>query len=451
MAPDGPTRADGLSRARVVSARFFTVLGLLLAVVSLLSVYVRFELFDHSTFRATSTRLLQSEAIQRQLAASAVEAVYANVDVATVIRSQLPEAQRGLAVPLAAGFRALAERFSTQLLARPQVQRRLVASLDGSHELLVRLLENKGRFTRVEGGVVYVDLTRLVDDLADRLGLPASVAQRIPSSASRIDVIESDELGTTQRAVRLLDFLAGWLWVFVLVSWTIAVYLVPRRRREELRAIAVGLVLVGALVLVVRRLVGNYVVDHLVTTESVKPAAEDAYAIVTRNLRDAGRTDLAAGVVALIGVWLAGPRERAQLALRSLAPYLRRPVLAYGIYGLVWLLLLFWGPTVQFRRPRYIVVLFVLGAVGLEILRRLAQRRHPKVEPTGIGAALEEWWASFSSSRRKAPEPTAGPTPVAPLAPAVTEAAQLESLAALHDAGKLTDEEFSTAKKRVLV
>jgi hypothetical protein len=46
----------------------------------------------------------------------------------------------------------------------------------------------------------------------------------------------------------------------------------------------------------------------------------------------------------------------------------------------------------------------------------------------------------------EAPEPPA----VAPSVPAVTDAQQLETLAALYDAGKLTDEEFSIAKKRVL-
>jgi hypothetical protein len=433
-----------------------TVLGLLLVLVSLVSVYVRYELLDRSTFRGTSTQLLQSEAIQSQIAASAVEALYSNVDVAAAIKAQLPRPQKGLAIPVAAAFRSLAERAANQLLARPAVQDRLVDSLDFAHEQLVRLLNDKGRFTRVEGGVVYIELTQLVDDLAARLGLPASAAERIPAAASRIDLIESNELASAQRAVRLLDFLAAWLWTFVIVSWALAVYLVPGRRREELRAIAVGLVIVGVLVLVVRALAGTYLVDHLVTTETVRPAAQDAYDIVTRHLRDAGRTDLAVGAIGLIGVWLAGPRERAQVALRWLAPYLRRPVLTYGVFGLTWLLLLLWGPTVQFRRPRYVLIMLVLGAVGLEVLRRLARRRHPNVEPTSIGASLEQWWASFRSSREtapvqqsravEAPEPPA----VAPSVPAVTDAQQLETLAALYDAGKLTDEEFSIAKKRVL-
>jgi hypothetical protein len=444
MGPDRPNDTAGLSRARVVSARLLTILGLILVLVSLVAVYVRYELLDDGTFRGTSTQLLESDEIRSQLAATAVETLYANVDVAAAINARLPPSQRGLAIPIAAAFHALAERIATQLLATPAVQQRLVDSLGLARRQVVRLLEDRGRFTRVEGGVVYLDVRQLVTDLATRLGLPASVAERVPASASRIELIRSNELATAQRGVRLLNILGRWLWVFVFVSWAIALYLVPGRRRQELRAIAIGFVLVGVLVLVFRRVAGMYAVDQLATTVAVEPATEDAYAIVTRHLQDAGRTDVAVGVVTLIGVWLASPRERARVALRWLAPYLARPVLTYGVYALIWLILLVWGPTVQFRRPLYIVLMLVLSAAGLELLRRLARRRYPNVEPTSIGLSLEEWWASFSRSRETVPPETE--RAVEPS----TEATQLESLAALHEAGKLTDDEFSKAKQRVL-
>ena len=85
-----------------------------------------------------------------------------------------------------------------------------------------------------------------------------------------------------------LDFVASWLWALILVAWALAVYLVPGRRRQEIRAIAIGFVVVGVLVLLVRRLAGVYVVDHLVNTATARPAARDAYDIVTRHLRDTG-------------------------------------------------------------------------------------------------------------------------------------------------------------------
>ncbi len=116
-----------------------------------MAVFVRYELLDRDTFRGTSTRLLASSAIQSQIAAAAVDALYSNVDVATEIEDRLPPEQKVLAIPISAAFRSLAERVATQLLARPAVQQRLMHSLDLSHEQLVRLLKTKGRFTRVEG------------------------------------------------------------------------------------------------------------------------------------------------------------------------------------------------------------------------------------------------------------------------------------------------------------
>ena len=46
--------------------------------------------------------------------------------------------------------------------------------------------------------------------------------------------------------------------------------------------------------------------------------------------------------------------------------------------------------------------------------------------------------------------PAAVAVPAAVPAPAAGDASELERLAALHDGGKLTDEEFAAAKRRVL-
>jgi hypothetical protein len=94
--------------------------------------------------------------------------------------------------------------------------------------------------------------------------------------------------------------------------------------------------------------------------------------------------------------------------------------------------------------------MLLLGAVGLELLRRLAQRRYPNVEPTSIAASLEQWWASFGTQRTTPSTSADSAREAEHLRPAPLNVADLEALAALHDAGNLTSEEFSTAKQRVL-
>jgi Short C-terminal domain len=431
--------APRVSRMRIVTARSLTVLGLIFALLSLVAVYVRYELLDNNTFRGTAQQLVVNPAIQQQITERAVETLYSNVDVAGELEKRLPAQQKGLAIPLAAALRGVSDRLVLQGLAQPAVQRLVVNSVVTSHRELVSFLENRGTFASLDNGVVQVDLRQVVRELTSQLGLSPSIADRIPDSAAKVTVVRSDQLRSVQRGVRLLNFLARWLWVFVLGAWALAIWLVPGRRRFEVRAIAIGFAIVGVLILLVRHVAGNYVVSHIVTTPSVRPSAHAAYAIVTRHLSDAGWTYLFVGLIAVLGVWLVGPGSRAQLALHWLAPYLRRPILAYGTFLVLWLLLLLWSPTVQFRRGPSLVLLFVLSAVGVEALRRIAHRRYPGAEAAGFGV----WWGHLRdswSAHRPAPAPSAaGP-----------DIAQLESLSRLHDAGKLTDEEFTSLKARLL-
>lgn len=420
---------------RIFAARALTVLGLAFALLTIVAVYVRYELLDDHTFRGTAQQLVVNRAVQQQISERAVEALYSNVDVAAELGKRLPPQQKGLATPLAAALRGVSDRLVLQALAQPRVQQLVVDSVDTTHRQLVRFLENKGTFTTVDNGVVRLDLRQVVRELTSQLGLSTSIADRIPTSASEVTLVKSDELSYAQRGVRLLNFLARWLWVFALGAWALAVWLVPGRRRIELRAIAIGFAIAGVIILLTRHVAGDYVVDNLVGTPGVRPAATAAYAIVTRHLSDAGWTYLFAGLIALLGVWLVGPGPRARVALHWLAPYLRRPGIAYGTFALAWLILLLWGPTVQFHRPPTVLLLFVLSAVGLEVLRRIAHRRHPEAEPAGFGV----WWAHLRGSF--------GPRTPAPGGPDI---AQLETLSRLHDTGKLTDEEFSSAKARLL-
>src|SRR5262249_6814291 len=126
------------------------------------------------------------------------------------------------------------------------------------------------------------------------------------------------------------------------------------------------------------------------------------------------------------------PRPRAQRLLHALAPYLRRPGITYGTFAFLWLVLLLWQPTVQFGRTYTVVGLLVLSAVGMEAIRRIAERRYPDAQPVAIGVWLSDTWATFTERDQRA------------------DLSQLATLAELHEAGKLTDEEFATAKQKVL-
>ena len=128
------------------------------------------------------------------------------------------------------------------------------------------MLENKtGDGISTGNGAVTLDLRAVVQQLGTDLGLPASALARIPPDAGVITVMRSDQLSAAQTAVQAVRVLSALLLVLVLALYALAIYLARGARRETLRNIGCAFVLVGLIVLVVRRVGGNVAVDTLTT------------------------------------------------------------------------------------------------------------------------------------------------------------------------------------------
>jgi hypothetical protein len=212
-----------------------------------------------------------------------------------------------------------------------------------------------------------------------RLGERFNVDDRISPDAGRIVLLHSDQLKTGQRATRALRFVADWIWALALLAWIGAILLVPGRRRLEVRAIAIGILVAGFLILIVRNSAGRYFVNNIVVSDTVRPSAKDAYSIITELLKGAGWTAVIIGAVGVVGAWLTGPGRHAEAARAFLAPHLR----GAGIYAVTiggFLLLLWWRPTPQFGYWLNIVILFVFLMIGTEVVRRQLAREHPAPE-----------------------------------------------------------------------
>jgi hypothetical protein len=278
-----------------------------------------------------------------------------------------------------------------------------------------------------------------VTRIGDRLGTGDRLTAQLPSDAGRITIIKADQLDALQKLVRVLRFVANWFWVFAFLCWAGAIWVARGRRRETLRAIALSFFLLGVLVLLVRRVGGNVIVNDLVKVDANKPAVRDTWQIVTQELADIGQTLVIVGLVAFLGALFAGPGRRVRAARRWLAPYLQERVAVYGVVATVFLLLILWAPTGAFRRPLSVGILAVLAIIGIEALRAQSVREYPHAErvPLGIG----EW---FSSRRAKEPEPPA------PVDAHEAQLDRLERLVQLKERGALTDEEFTQQKTAVL-
>jgi hypothetical protein len=374
-APPAPAPQRGLPRWRIITARTLTVIGILLVVVSVLANYVKRTALDEDNFRGTARALIADDKIRNQVASTLTDELYSNADVAATLQQRLPDNLQPLAVPIAGLVQNATESAAKQLLARPRVQDLFVNAASLAQRQFVALLNDDKDVLRTTNGDVVLDFRPLLLKLGERF----NVADSVSPDAGRIVLLHSDQLKTGQRATRALRFVADWIWALALVAWIGAILLVPGRRRLEVRAIAIGILAAGFLILIVRNSAGRYFVNNIVESDTVRPSAKDAYSIITELLKGAGWTAVILGAVALIGAWLTGPGRHAESARAFLAPYLS----GVGIYAVTiggFLLLLWWRPTPQFGYWLNIIIFFVLLMIGTEVVRRQLAREHPAPE-----------------------------------------------------------------------
>jgi Short C-terminal domain len=414
---------------RIAVARVLVVLAALLAVVSLLAGYIRFQGLDTDTVSETAGELIADEEIRDQVAASLVEQLFTNVDVEAALEERLPAGQQGLAGPAAAGLRELSDRAAERMLERPRVQALWVESVTRAHRQLINVLEDDVPAFSTEGGQVVLDLQPLMIQLGERVAVIGAVSERFGPDAGRIEIMEAERLERAQDLTRLLEFLGSWLWVLPVLLAAIALWIARDRRLSILRLIAFGAILAGLLVLVVRRLAGSYIVEELVASETVKPAVQDAWDILTAQLRDGGLTLFGLGLILLLAGWLGGRSRSGVGARRALAPYLARAEIAYGAAALLFLALLWWQPTVQTSRAPLMLAAAGLLVLAVELLRRQTAQEVPSPPaPDPVGSLRR----TFGGSRGRSPDDE--------------RLARMERLASLHEQGVLSDEEFAAEK-----
>ncbi len=367
---------------RQVVVRILVVLGAIVAMVSLLAGYVRFQGLDTPTVKDTAGELIADPVVRDEIAATLVDQLYANVAVNETLGEQLPPNLQGLAGPIAGALRVGLDRAAVRLLERPRAQELWVNAIGLAHGDLVLVLKDESNRIQTEDGKVVLNLRPLLVRLGEQIGVIGRIEQRLPADAGRITIMESEQLSTAQTLTRALDVVGSWLWLVPLALWAVALWLARGFRRSILRMIAWSAVLSGVIVLVIRRVAGSVVIDSLAPTESLKLAAGDAWDILTGLLRDGALTLVGIGVVLLVAAWIAGPSKTGVSARQWLAPHIARAEIAFGAAAALLILLIWWGPTAQTHRLPLILATAVLLAFGVEVLRRQTAREFPQPAAT---------------------------------------------------------------------
>ena len=419
-------KPDKGSRRRRLAVWALVVLGALCIFISTISVWVRDIALDPDEWANTSSQLLQSEDVRNVLSVYIVDQAYSASDAQARLEEALPERLKPLAGPISAQAQGLAYQAANRALTRPRVQELWRSANRAVNARLVDLLEGNTENLAISGNAVVLNLDELVANVTGQIGVGENAAGALEGRVQPIVIMESDQLSTAQNIVKLLKALSFWPLILALLLWAGAVYVAAGRRRQVLRNIALSLVLIGLLLLVVRRIVGNAVIDNLVETESVRAAAKDVWTIFTSLLAQSAWAGIIVGLLAAIAIWFSGEGARATAGRRWLAPAFRdHPVAVHATLAVVLLILLAWGPTGTPRRAIGVLIVVILAFVGLEVLRRQTVREFPDA----VASYALRWPGRGSAEGANA-----------------DRVESLERLASLHERGALTDEEYEAEK-----
>jgi hypothetical protein len=459
------------ARRHKVLVRVLFAVAVVTGLVAMFAVWANRQALNTDNWTKTSSRLLANQNIRNALGAYMVDQLFSNVDVAGQLRVVLPAQAQALAGPAAAGLRSLADQRAPIFLGRPRVQAAWQSANRAAHKELLTIINGGGNTVSTKNGEVVLDLHNLIAQLAGQLGVSSQVqavqsklqgsagAQArqavqqklgiaLPASAGQLVIMKSKQLKTVQDVAKGIHHLAVVFTAVSLALFALAVWLAQGWRRVALRTTGWCFVGLGLFVLFARRVVGDRVVDGLVSSPTVKPAAHDAWTIGTTLLYAIAIAMFAYGVILVLAAWLAGPTRSAVALRRSMAPSLRDHLgMAYGAVALVFLLVLLWGPTPATRKPLGIALFAALIALGMEVLRRQTAREFPDAKAGDTTERVKAWYGRRRS--RAAHPATDGHGAAAPMSVA-DRFAELDHLAALHDRGVVTDEEFAAQKAALL-
>ena len=386
-----------MTRRRSVAVWTLIVLASLLALVSALTVWSRQQLLDTDKFTSSSAKLLANDEVRATLSTRLVDLLNQRVDVQAQLEETLPPRAKRAAPAIAAAIQNSTGQVINAFLGTAQAQEIWERINRRAHGALVNVLEGKdaGPISTANGDVV-LDLRPLIKRIAERLGVGDRLKERAPPDSGQIVLLKSDQLDAAQTGVRILHALSSWLWLLVVALLALAVYPAHGTRRTMLEAVGCALVIVGVLLLIIRRFLGDAIVDSLVKVESSKPAVHAIWLIETDLLRDLALALLLYGLFALIAGIVAGPSRAAVALRRWLAPTWReRPVLIWITATVLFLVFLAWGPSGGGRRFLGVVILAALLALGLEVWRRQTLREFPE-----SGEAPEPVAATGSSASK---------------------------------------------------
>jgi len=302
--PQIAQRQTGRQRLRSIASWIVLVLACILAVTSVLVVFVRNQALDTDAYVATVQPLASDPAVQLAVADAVSARLVDSTNLKQQVASVLPPAAGFLATPLSVGLKTVVHQI-TLTFVQSQAFRSLWTTINrAAHQQLVVLLTGSASGpVSTARGEVKLDLAKVVDRVQQQLDANGiTVFDGLgPSGAPQFVLFKSTQLERLQGLIRTLDRLALLLPIVTVGLFAAAVWLHANRRRGFVRA-AIGLSIAMA-GLLASFAIGRH--QYLGAMSGVTPhsAAAATYDIIASVPLATVRTILAVAVLAaLIGV-----------------------------------------------------------------------------------------------------------------------------------------------------
>ncbi len=388
------TEARRPKRLRRISAWVVLVLACLLAVVSVLVVFVRNEALNTDTYVATVAPLAKDPAVQAAVANRVSDALLSRVDVKGEIQQALPKRAGFLAAPITSGVDTAVHTVALKAVQSDQFATAWTAINRTAHQQLVNLLTGSttGAVSSSDGEV-SVDLGKVATQVKKRLDAQGiTVFDKVQTgNGPTLVLFKSAQLARYQTLVKRLNQLALVLPIVTLLLFIGSVLLAINRRKGFVRATA-GLVVSMALLLISFDIGRNQYL-HALPKSAAVAAASDAYDIVTAPPLTTIRIILVVALVAcLIAIAAGNTWVRAHLGAGRRpswlvdGPFLRfvtafRHAIEWVVAGIGAVVLIAWdNPT-----PLVVIVVALVTLAVIVLVAAVAKPRRPQPALAGAG------------------------------------------------------------------
>lgn len=437
-----------------ITCRVLVVLASLLAFLSIFTTWIDRQALNTDEWVSTSGRLLDDKAISDAVADYAVDRLFASVDVSDELKKRLPKEAKPLSAPAAGALRQFAVQVAEQALQTPRLQAAWRGANRTAHSNLVAILEDKSSAVSTEDGRVVLDLRPVVEQLAARIGVDKKLANKIPTDVAQVEIVRSDELKSAQTITTIFEGLALVFSLGTLLLFALAAFLARGRRWVVVFGYGVGLIVAGIAALALRKVAGGVVIDQLVTDDSVRTAAQQAFSIGTDLLASVAKGAIALGALFVLAAFLASPAHSAVVVRRAMAPsFIGRPVATWSVFAVAVLLYLILAPPQSSGELYSTLALAALAGFGVEALSRKIHHEFPDAKPGDTRERIRQRARELSAGGARRARAAFGDISDLVERERDPEDARLDRLAKLgelHDKGILTRAEFKAEKQRLL-